>query len=448
MKQKLLVVLCVFCSLGSLFARENTEVKEAEPKKKIKTGFGWGALPAVSFDSDLGFQYGAIVNLYHYGDGSRYPRYNHSLYMEYSRYTRGSSIARVMYDSDKLIPKVRTTVDVAYLGDRAMDFYGFNGYQSVYNRDYLDTEDNHFFYKNDRNMFRAKADFQGNFGRSKFGWVVGYTFYNFEMGSVDYGRLKNVDPAIQQPTLYERYQTWGLIEEKEAKGGNINYLKAGVKYDSRDQLACPMRGVWTEAVVQSAPKFMNRDYPHTKFALIHRQYFTLIPNNMSLAYRLDYQMTLGRSHVPYYAQPLVITSFLTAAYSQGMGGKTSVRGVLRNRVVGDAIAFGNFEWRWKFVRFDLWRQHFYVGVNVFFDTGVVLRPIEMDLTGALEKGLMTEDEKNTYFRDYEPWKFHSTAGAGLKIGWNENFVIAVDFGKAFNKQDGNTGFYIGLNYMF
>ena len=432
------VFVCLCSWLIPLLGQEN-----AEPKKKIKTGFGWGALPAVSFDSDLGYQYGAIVNLYHYGDGSRYPRYNHSLYMEYSRYTKGSSITRVMYDSDRLIPKVRTTVDVAYLGDRAMDFYGFNGYQSVYNRDYLDTDDRHFFYKNDRNMFRAKADFQGNFGRSKFGWVVGYTFYNFEMGSVDYGRL-DIDPSTQKPTLYELYQQWGFIEEKEAKGGNISYLKAGVKYDSRDQLACPMRGVWTEAVVQSAPRFMNRDYPHTKFALIHRQYFTLIPDNMSLAYRLDYQTTIGRSHVPYYAQPLVITSFLTAAYSQGMGGKTSVRGILRNRVVGDAIAFGNFEWRWKFVRFDLWKQHFYIGVNAFFDTGVVIRPITLDF----ENSPITDEEKALYFNEYEKWKFHCTAGAGLKIGWNENFVIAADFGKAFNPQDGNTGFYIGLNYMF
>jgi hypothetical protein len=31
---------------------------------------------------------------------------------------------------------------------------------------------------------------------------------------------------------------------------------------------------------------------------------------------------------------------------------------------------------------------------------------------------------------------------------NENFIIAADFGKAFNEQDGNSGFYIGLNYLF
>jgi hypothetical protein len=31
---------------------------------------------------------------------------------------------------------------------------------------------------------------------------------------------------------------------------------------------------------------------------------------------------------------------------------------------------------------------------------------------------------------------------------NQNFVIAIDIGKAFNAQDGNIGFSIGLNYNF
>jgi len=427
MKKFLIILFSIYIAFN-LFSQE-----------KKKTGFGFGALPAVSFDSDLGFQYGAIVNLYHYGAGSRFPKYDHSLYLEYSRYTKGSSIARMMYDSDKLIPKIRTTIDIAYLGDRAMDFYGFNGYQSIYKPEYLEEKETRFFYKNDRNMFRAKADFQGEFGTTKFGWVAGYTFYNFEMDSVHYTKLGS---ETQERTLYQHYRDWGLIEEEEAKGGNINYLKLGVKYDSRDQRACPMKGIWTEAVIQTAPKFINKTYPHTQLALIHRQYFTLIPNDMSVAYRIDYQTTIGGGYVPYYAQPLVITSFLTAAYSQGLGGKTSIRGVLRNRVVGDAFAFGNFEWRWKFVRFELWKQNFYIGTNAFFDTGVILKPIEMDLTN------VPLADKERYFGEYEKGKFHSALGAGLKIGWNENFVISVDFGKALNKQDGNSGFYVGLNYMF
>lgn len=400
-----------------------------------KEGIGFGALPAVSFDSDLGFQYGALVNLYHYGDGSNFPRYDHSLYLEYSRFTKGSSISRLMYDSELLIPNVRTTADISYITDKMMDFYGFNGYQTVYDVNLSNSE--RYFYKNDRNMFRAKLDLQGNFGSSNFGWLAGYSFYHFEMDTVN---TEQLNIAKNQESLYERYHAWGIIDDGEYKGGSINYAKIGVKYDSRDQRANPAKGVWTEIILQSAPGFINA-MPHNKLALIHRQYFTLI-KDLSFVYRIDYQMTLGGGKVPYYAQPLLINSYMTSATSQGLGGKNSLRGVLRNRVVGDAVGFGNFEIRYKFFRFELLNQQFYLGTNLFFDSGVIVTPIEMDLSN------VSSTDRETYFSDYESGKFHSSAGLGLKIGWNENFVISADFGKAFNKQDGNSGFYVGLNYLF
>jgi len=406
-------------------------------QQKVKKGLGFGALPAISYDSDLGFQYGALVNLFDYGDGTNYPKYNHSLYLELSTYTKGTTIARVRYDSEHLIPKIRTTLDVAYVPDQMADFYGFNGYQSIYDDNLNESYRN--FYKNEKNTFRIKADFQGYFGESKFGWVAGYAFYNFKMDSVNIGKLDL--PAVPGGDLFQKYKSWGLISDAEADGGSINYLKAGFKYDSRDQLACPEKGIFTEAVIQSAPKFINEAFPHTKLAIIHRQYFSLA-KDLQFAYRLDYQTTIGSNKVPYFAQPELITSFLIAASNQGLGGKSSVRGILRNRVVGDAVGFGNFEFRYKFLRFEWLKQNFYLGTNVFFDSGLVLQPIEMDLSA------VSATDRATYFSNYESGKFHSAAGIGLKIGWNENFVISADYGKAFNKQDGNSGMYIGLNYLF
>ncbi len=341
-----------------------------------------------------------------------------------------------MYDSEKLIPKVRTTVDMTYMTDKMMDFYGFNGYQTIYD-DNLSKSTRHF-YKNERNMFRVKADFQGSFGESKFGWVAGYTFYNFAIDTVNINKLGL--PSVTGGTLFQRYIKNGLISATEANGGSLNYLKLGLKYDSRDQRACPMKGIWTEAVIQTAPGFVN-EFAHTKFALIHRQYFTLA-KDISLAYRIDYQTTLGNSHVPFYAQPLLITSFLTASTNQGLGGKNSLRGILRNRIVGDAVGFGNFEFRYKFVRFEWLKQNFYVGTNIFFDSGMIINPIEIPTS------LTATEKSELYLNDYESGKLHSSAGIGLKIGWNENFIISADYGKAFNKQDGNSGMYIGLNYLF
>ncbi len=178
-------------------------------QQKVKKGLGFGALPAISYDSDLGFQYGALVNLFDYGDGTNFPKYNHSLYLELSTYTKGTTIARVRYDSEHLIPNIRTTLDVAYVPDQMADFYGFNGYQSIYDDNLNESYRN--FYKNEKNTFRIKADFQGYFGESKFGWVAGYAFYNFKMDSVDIDKLEL--SAVPGGDLFQKYKSWGLISD-------------------------------------------------------------------------------------------------------------------------------------------------------------------------------------------------------------------------------------------
>ena len=57
-----------------VFALLLTFIITAQENEEAKSGWNFGALPTITFDTDLGFQYGALVNLYQYGDGSRYPR--------------------------------------------------------------------------------------------------------------------------------------------------------------------------------------------------------------------------------------------------------------------------------------------------------------------------------------------------------------------------------------
>ena len=56
---------------------------QEKKEKKVKTGWKFGgALPAVSYDSNLGFQYGALVEFFNYGDPSIYPEYYDHTYTE------------------------------------------------------------------------------------------------------------------------------------------------------------------------------------------------------------------------------------------------------------------------------------------------------------------------------------------------------------------------------
>ncbi len=429
----------IFISFSVLLLSAQDEV--------TKTGWNFGALPTITFDTDLGFQYGALVNLYNYGDGSRYPNYNHSLYFEVSRFTKGSGINRFYYDSDQLIKGLQTSLDISYLSDQAYDFYGFNGFDAVVNKNWFDDASNDYitrmFYKYDRNMFRFKVDLQGKLSGEKLKWAAGVNLLNFKLSPVNLEKLNkgkkgdDILPAVDG--LFEKYQEWGIISAEEADGGFVPELKAGLVFDTRDNRPNPMKGIWTEAVLVGAPSFLGAESGFTKLSLTHRQYFTLIPNDLSLAYRLAYQTTLS-GHAPFYYQTQVIVSELKGAASEGLGGAKTMRGILRNRIVGDGFFFGNVEARWKFARFQFINNNFYLGLNGFMDFGQVTKKIAIEPHSGFTPG--------TDFFEKNAEKMHISYGAGLRIVMNQNFVIAVDYGMAADKRDGDSGLYIGLNYLF
>jgi outer membrane protein assembly factor BamA len=435
-------------------------VSAQEKEKKIKTGWKFGgALPAVTYDSNLGFQYGALVEFFNYGDGSRYPDFNDHIYIEASRFTKGSGIYRIMFESNTLIPGVHMTSDLSYLPDKASHFYGFNGYESVFNSDWMDPDlatppyRTAMFYRYERDQFRFKNDFQGKISGEHLKWSAGFAFQDFQTGSVNIDKInKGKDVQLPQvtdePGLFERYQALDIISAKEAEGGWVNTLKAGLMFDSRDNRPNPMKGVWSEIGIEMAPGFMGNDWAFSKLFITHRQYFTLIPEDLALVYRLGYQTTLTGT-TPFFYQSQVITSMLTGATSEGLGGSSTLRGILRNRVIGDAFFMGNVELRWKPVYFTFLKQDCYLGLDLFYDFGRVTKNIT--LPDNLENNFNSLYEGSENFNDYfRPGteKFHQDAGISIMLAMNRNFVIAIDIGKAFNEQDGNIGFSIGLNYLF
>jgi hypothetical protein len=424
----------------------------SQDEEVVKQNWNFGALPTITFDTDLGFQYGALINLYDYGDGSRYPKYNHSLYLEVSRFTKGSGINRFYYDSDDLIKGLQTSVDLSYLSDQAYDFFGFNGYDAVVNFDWIDDtkpEDiykSRMFYKYDRKLFRFKVDLLGNLAGEKLKWSAGVNILNFKIRPVDIEKLnegKEGDELLPDiEGLYDKYVRVGIIGQDEADGGFVPELKAGLVYDTRDNRPNPMKGMWTEAVIIGTSDFLGAESSFAKLSLTHRQYFTIIPDDLSLAYRLAYQTTIG-GHVPFYYQTQVITSVMKGATSEGLGGAKSMRGIRRNRVVGDGFFYGNIEARWKFVRFRFINNNFYLGLNGFFDFGQVTKKIDVDYPATPR----SEDSLDDYLNPGAE-KMHYSYGGGLRIVMNQNFIIAIDYGMAASSDDGDSGLYIGLNYLF
>jgi hypothetical protein len=408
-------------------------------------------LPVVAYDADLGFQYGGLVNFFNYGDGSTYPAYKHSIYVEVSRYTRGSGVNQLLYDSKYLLPKkIRITAEINYLTEQALDFYGFNGYRAAYFPDFEDQNSSHYisrmFYRHERNTFRLVADFQGQIRENKLRWLAGFSHFNVAVGKVDIDKLNDGrDPEDMLPDtagLYDKYVDWGIIEQKEKDGGQVEMLKLGLIYDTRDQEANAMKGIWTEMIFATCPSWLgNKDYPFTKLALTHRQYFTLLPKKLSFVYRIGYQGTIA-GRAPFYMQPYMISSYSVVSKSDGLGGAKTIRGVLRNRVVGDDIAYTNLELRWKFYKRIISGQNVYLMLIGFADAGMVLDEIDVDKSNI---------PYSEYLYDYFEMKgdcLHGAGGLGLRIVLNENFIIAADYGFSFDKRNGSGGLYINTKNLF
>ncbi|MDR2008862.1 MAG: outer membrane protein assembly factor [Bacteroidales bacterium] len=439
MKKTVIILLFAFLYVFSIAQDEGSG-------KKIKKGWNFGVLPAISYNSDLGFQYGALINLYNYGDGSTFPKYRHSFYAEVSRYTKGSGIYRFFYDSEYLIPGIRFTADFVYLPEQALDFYGFNGYNAVYNPDFTDEKSPEYisrvFYKHSRNLLRAKIDLRGGTGLKNLTWVAGYRFMDIKTGSVPINKLnkgKNAEDMLPDvPGLYDKYVEWGIISQDEAKGGISNNLKAGLVYDTRDNEPNPMKGIWSEIVLLNS---FSENYIFGKLAVTHRQYFTIVPETLSFVYRIGYQgIVYGKA--PFYMLPYMVYSYMPSSTLDGLGGNKSVRGIIRNRVVADGVAFANLEFRYKFVHFRFIKQNWYAALNPFSDAGITVQKTKLDLSGVPETVNISD-----YF-DTNAETVHITYGCGLHVAMNENFVIAADIGMPVKKEDGKLRVYIGMNWLF
>lgn len=481
------------------FAAKKEKVQQVDSLgRKIKTGWNFGVLPSVAFDADLGFQGGALTNIYYYGDGSQYPEYIHSIYAEAAYTTKNYGIFRVNYDSKYLIPKHRLTLDATYQPDAMCDFYGFNGYQSVYNQDFhkwkkdpnkMNVADyqSRAFYKYKRDLFRFAADIEGTIWKN-IKWNAGVGVLGYMIGECDIDMLngkhkyelgedgkptdsKAMNPAIEG--LYEKYVNWGLIKPAEAKGGWHPYVRLGLTYDSRDQRTCPTKGIYADAFFTYTAAFGEQataGYNHLQFNFNFRHYVPVYRDRVTFAYRIGTQNNIaGQS--PFYMNTYLNTLFIQRVMYEGLGGANSLRGIMRNRILANGFAYANVELRCKVAKFDIGRQHFYIGLAPFFDLGVITQPYELDeeaLNRAYaadtdplklplssyfatvkncwsETGSTTEDIDLT--KTYFP---HMAAGLGLKAAMNENFVLSVDWAMALDKQDNAkwANFYIKMGYLF
>ena len=393
----------------------------------VKTGMSFVPFPVLGFDGAKGVLFGAMMNVYDFGDGSTYPNPRSGAYVEASGYTGGSKTFVLSYDSGSLIPSVRMNVAASFCADKAMEFFGFGGRQTFYDKSASDG-----FYKYDRSTFNVKADFSGRISGA-WSWEAGCHFNRFTVNEFGF---EEGEPDI---SLFGLYKKWGIIPSDESSIYRSSALRVGLVYDTRDYEGVPTRGILAGAHLIAAPEFLGSKESYLKVHTTLRQYIPLVKESLTFAYRLDYQEFLGDA--PWYVIPFY-TPGGPVYDNVALGGFRSVRGLMYNRVEGSAIGFVNAELRWKFAGFTLFKQDIGLMLSGFCDGVSALRSFVLtNRTGAFpalySKYIDTSRGDNV----------HLSAGAALKLILNRNFILNIEYASALSAQDGagvlyfNTGFY-------
>ena len=436
MKNRLPLLLLPLLISAGVFAQE----------PGAKTGWKISPFPAVSYNSNNGFQYGVFGDIYNYGNGSTYPDPLQKISFEASHFTKGRTRLRLTFDSKYLIPRMRLTVSTIYCHDPLYQFYGFNGPASPYDPALNDRYSGILYNSMRRTFFQAFANFQGEI-TDHLNWAAGTTYWYYKTGQFD-GQKFGADQAY---TLYQYYVNAGAIGREEMYGGHILELRGGFVFDSRDIEAAPNRGINADVFLNGAPDFTRSGHAYLRLCANFSQ-FLRIPvgfiraGDPVFAYHLGYQHTWGDA--PFYTQQNIPQLVPRRVLSEGLGGSTTIRGLYDNRIIADGFAWANLELRIKLFKFQLFHQDFYLATNPFFDFGMITKPYRLE-----QMYLATLDLASTQANEemrHRAQTFVMSPGIGLKLAWNENFILSVELAHCLKPagMGGNLWLNISTNYSF
>jgi outer membrane protein assembly factor BamA len=290
----------------------------------------------------------------------------------------------------------------------ATPYYGL-GNASVYD-EALEADDgpNPYYYRFGRDRRGARVNVQRDLGSSPLRLLVGAA----------------VSRAVVDPVPYDEGTTLLATElglgPSEGPRTWSNSVRLGLVWDTRDREVGPRRGVWSDVLVQRVAEALGSDVGYTRWTVTDRRYFPLGSERLVLANRFLLQGVQGDAPV----QDLftVQTSF---KQREGLGGAETLRGVLKNRLVGRGLFLWNAELRWQALDLEVLGRSTHVVLNAFLDSGRVWA-------------------ENVQLGD--AWKDLSHGwGGGVRIGFGESFVAGVDVG---HSDEATAQLYIGSGYLY
>jgi outer membrane protein assembly factor BamA len=396
-------------------------------------------VPIINFNTDEGFGYGALVMLVDRADGS-YSPYRASLFAQFFQTTRNIASHKLTLDLPRFLQSEwRVGLTLNYYRSRFTPYYGL-GNTSEYIEAYSSCED--------REALATNPDVCP--GNERF---RGLRYYTFDVRGLP-RIILNVRRELSEPfklflgyrfrgnRLWTRYSAEdlgqsgqsrlaedlaaGRFAPTEGSQGTVmrsertSEVTAGLQYDTRDQEASPTSGMFHEVAVRGAAGPIGSQLDYWGATLHARAWTPVVPGYERL-------VAAGRVHFDVLGGEVPVTllpDFGGLEGGDGIGGVFSARGILKRRFIGPVKLLLNAELRWTPLSLHPGGQDFDFSLVGFLDSGRVWSNLRFSEGGGLT----------------------TSAGGGLHIAWNREFVIRADYGLGLTEP--TTGFYLEFGQMF
>jgi outer membrane protein assembly factor BamA len=377
---------------------------DAQDIRTRPTGHSLTGLPAVNFDSDEGFGYGALLQYYDYGTGDAQP-YRFSLQPTVFLTTRGRRDVVLFLDAPHLLPGGwRLGASVAREQQQATPYYGIGN--STVNDTMRTRGANPYFYRFGRTVLRGSADVQHTIGIPALRMLLG-------VGT----RTVTVRPVPYDSGTSLLAQTFGSAATRPAT--DSRYARVGLVLDTRDREIGPHSGNWSELLVQRVQKVLGGSEEYTRITGSVRQYVPL-GSSLTFAQRVVAQTVRGN---PSVSDIFIVQSSFRD--DEVLGGASSLRGIPKNRYAGKGVAFSNSELRWSAAQFR-----------------ALGRPVGVVLSGFVDAGRVWTDGLDLATAGSD---LHVGYGGGLHLAVGPTMVISADVG---HSTQSTAAIYLGLGYLF
>lgn len=364
-------------------------------------GWEFTGIPALNFNADEGFGYGAVLQIYNYGEAGARP-YRYTLQPTALFTTRGKREFSLFFDAPHLLAEGwRWSAYLAQERQLATPFYGVGN--GTTHSEAAETGANPYYYRFGRKGLRATTDLQRS--------LTEHTRLLIGVGV----RTTQVDqtPYDSGTTLLAQQLPGGVPDAQST------YARLGLIWDSRDREVGTRHGAWVELLGQKGAKVLGGTSDFTRVTMTARGYVSPT-DRLTIASRLMLQNLAG--DVPFHELFVVQGSFKD---DEGLGGSGTLRGLPKDRFAGKGIALMNNEIRYRVAEFQLMRK-----------------PSSLTLTGFVDAGRVWADALKLSELGAG---LHTGFGAGARLGYGANMVIALDVG---HSREATAPIYIGLGYLF